>query len=464
MYHKVLLKAAGCFRSAPLSTTSAPTMMFESLISENGSDDVTERITSSAPENAHFRVGSGNAFREALMKNSPILQVEWYTVRINQAVVLHSLLAVHVSRGESCHANEDQFDKYVIEKALLDGPEPENIQYGIHVSRWEDVCTTLESSPIHVLRSDQIRKPTRMYDLWRVARAQGPYKVAHCNCHHMAQALYNHCLIDPKLHIQELPNQGLISAAQFLETIGIGTNSLPFWSRSQSADLASVQSASTSTSLSSVNISVIKEALQLIDFTEGASLMLLLSCPRLGKADDDILQQIIDLGQSKSLGGRLKLAFDEEFLDDYQPRDADVWFEITRLTKTWLANEDQRPEIQKTIENSLSRTKWWSMYKAVVKIWVLEAAKLLDEGRIHLACVEGGPVSRIEQQRMPQILEEVKFELRKEGKSYDLPIRKYEGLDDFKKEAIRSLHSSWWSAQGDAPNIESKVHESVQAL
>ena len=208
-------------------------------IARDKKHDEVVQILEQAGSITTTRLGDGNAKVEALQEEGEINTVEWYTVPIRGAAAQivrakHSLLKITLkSTGEGAQRRE-----FVMEKANDDG----NMPKGVFVSHWRKVAQKILEKPIHFISGDQVEDHTAEYcakyevenapetftmsTLIAIALAMGEYNVGGCNCHHMAQAVFNSCAGEHKrVHDNDIPNWELVTLAQVFGKIGMnGTN------------------------------------------------------------------------------------------------------------------------------------------------------------------------------------------------------------------------------------------------
>ena len=64
--------------------------------------------------------------------------------------------------------------------------------------------------------------------------------------------------------------------------------------------------------------------------------------------------------------------------------------------------------MKEELRSKIISTRWYTAYKSQVRQAVREAC--LKKNPVWLACIDGGPISEVEQMEMPQIVEEIKEE------------------------------------------------------
>jgi len=158
-----------------------------------------------------WRCGSGGAFASAMCDDQVVEKVAWYVVPLPGSAgfmgAVHSLLALKLASGRI----------YTLEKAKVANDREEQFKNGIIISHWEEVsgCVGFQE-PLHVIHGSSASGLT-MAALREVAVGLGPYDIGHCNCHHSALAVFNHCAeaFGQNL-VSEMPNMHLSRAAGIL--------------------------------------------------------------------------------------------------------------------------------------------------------------------------------------------------------------------------------------------------------
>lgn len=108
------------------------------------------------------------------------------------------------------------------------------------------------------------------------------------------------------------------------------------------------------------------------------------------------------------------MAFDWPGSQNARRQDGAVYERATALARRWKEG-GQTPAVLQQLADVLTNTFWFQCYKGGVKGAVRSLATASPEAVVTLVCVEGGPMSRAEALNMPQIVEEVKMELRATG-------------------------------------------------
>ena len=144
--------------------------------------------------------GSGKELESALANGSAVTRVEWRTLPLpgfyGTLGSKHSLLVFSTESGK----------RYVVEKY-----RDQTMRKGVFVSEWGEVAPKAPALRLRcndydggdedggagrapfILHGTQVRPRTTLKGLYDMAVRQSDYDVATCNCHHMAQLLFNHC-------------------------------------------------------------------------------------------------------------------------------------------------------------------------------------------------------------------------------------------------------------------------------
>merc|ERR1712032_509073 len=81
------------------------------------------------------------------------------------------------------------------------------------------------------------------------------------------------------------------------------------------------------------------------------------------------------------------------------------------IMDAWQNEKDHRQKHLQEMEPLLLQTSWWKMYTAKVKGAVIRAAIRANPRPVILACIEGGPVTCVEQMQMEKIRNEALSDL-----------------------------------------------------
>lgn len=161
------------------------------LASELGLQDVVDYLggfdASSSGAGAE-RIGSGEAFEQAMADEEPVTKVEWVSyVMPGHSLVQHSILKITVAGTEG--------PKYILEKCDHDRSGEEKFRNGVVISSWEEVRVKLtQAKERHQLLQEQMKSSVFTMRLLREeAVKSGPYDVGSSNCHQTARAVYNYC-------------------------------------------------------------------------------------------------------------------------------------------------------------------------------------------------------------------------------------------------------------------------------
>jgi len=167
-----------------------------------------------------WRCVTGRAHTEAVTDNSPVYQVQWFSIPLRGAArqigATHSLLKISVDDGR----------EYTLEKVWVVDPMQETQKNGVLISYWQDldVATLLHGHCFRNLVRPVSGLALSVADLRQVAIELGRYNVSTSNCHHAALAVHNHCAGlwgEQQVAINDLPNKNLASFAGMLQLVGV---------------------------------------------------------------------------------------------------------------------------------------------------------------------------------------------------------------------------------------------------
>jgi hypothetical protein len=140
-------------------------------------------------------------------------------------------------------------------------------------------------------------------------------------------------------------------------------------------------------------------------------LVVVASCPERGTLQPDgtgpynqeVMTRLIELRDE----GRIQVAFDRAGTSTSSPQDTQMFHVATALMK--------RGEKERVWMRIIESTKWFHAYKQMVKMALQQIQTANLEHYLEVVCIDGGPITRVEQRAMAPILRNAVEDCAKKG-------------------------------------------------
>ena len=144
----------------------------------------------------------------------------------------------------------------------------------------------------------------------------------------------------------------------------------------------------------------------------------------------------------------LSIGFDWAGSNNAYAADKGIWDQLFAssgiITQYKTAVGDEKTTLKEELRSQIVSTRWYAAYKSQVRQAVRDAC--LKKYPVWMVCIDGGPMSEIEQMEMPKIAQEIKEDLKKlRVNNPSITIKRYPNYQAFEVD-IQALKDS--SARG----------------